>query len=174
MIRRHSPALECSRSAFKIRQIRRTKSGLSLLAVSAAATSLMTAPGPLHAQALNCDLYARNYADAHVSGDPTDLHIVDQAMEGAVAGGAWRGPSGARRGARAGAALGVLDTLGDYPAGWRGLYDLAYRLCRNSQSPVTHRPTTLGDPSHHPAPPRLRAPEPPLPAIPAVPQRPEN
>jgi len=135
---------------------------------------LAQAPGFALAQALDCDLYARNYADAHVAADPTDLHVVDRAMGGAVAGGAWRGPEGARRGAVAGGALGVLDTLGNYPAGWRGLYDLAYRLCRNSQSPVTHRPSTLGDPSHRPAPPRLRALEPPLPEMQIAPQRPEN
>jgi len=135
---------------------------------------VLTLPGPLQAQPLNCDAYARSYADAYVSGDSTDLSIVDRAMEGAVAGGAWKGRSGARRGAVAGGALGVLDSLGNTPAGWRGLYDLAYRLCRNSQSPATHRPSTLGDPSYRPVQPGLRAPEPALPALPAAPQRNNN
>ncbi|MCK7611269.1 hypothetical protein [Roseibium sediminicola] len=136
--------------------------------------SALTLPGPLLAQPVDCDAYARDYADAHVSGDPTDLKVVDRAMEGAVAGGAWRGQSGARRGAVAGGALGVLDTLGNDPAGWRGLYDLAYRLCRNSQSPAAHRPSTLGDPSYRPATQRPQRAVPPFPAPPAAPRQPDN
>lgn len=145
-----------------------------LQAIAACFAGLLSAQPILRAQPLDCDLYARNYADAHVSGDPTDLNIVDQAMDGAVVGGAWRGASGARRGAVAGGALGVLDTLGNDPAGWRGLYDLAYRLCSNSQSPVTHRPSTLGDPSYRSAPRRPEALEPPRPSLPLAPQKPDN
>ena len=129
---------------------------------------------PALAQPISCEAYARSYADAHVSGDPTDLHIVDQAMEGAVVGGAWRGPRGARRGAVAGGALGVLDTLGNDPAGWRGLYDLAYRLCRQSRSPATHRPDTLGDPSHRPMERYRPGLQPPAPARPPAPLEPDN
>ncbi len=130
--------------------------------------------GPLsaaNAQTVNCDAYAKSYADAHTSNDPTDVPIVDGGMRGAVAGGAWDGPSGARRGAVAGGALTVLDTLGNYPGGWQGLYDLAYNTCSNQQSPVNHRPTTLGDPSYRPAPSPQRRPVPPLPASPGIPFR---
>lgn len=136
--------------------------------------STVVVPDAVQAQPIDCDAYARAYADAHVSGGETDLGIVDGAMEGAVAGGAWRGPSGARRGAVVGGSLGVLDTLGNYPAGWRGLYDLAYRMCRNRHSPVTHRPSTLGDPSHRPALPQGRALEPPVPPAPLAPRKPDT
>ncbi|WP_209003846.1 hypothetical protein [Labrenzia sp. CE80] len=108
-----------------------------------------TLPIPLPAvpQGPNCDVYARAYADSYRgSGDPTG-DIVAGGMEGAVAGGAWRGPGGARRGARAGGALAVLDNLAAYPGGWQALYDMAYQICRNETSGVTHRPNTLGDPS---------------------------
>ncbi|MEO9526887.1 hypothetical protein [Roseibium sp.] len=136
--------------------------------------SILAMPAPLHAQAVDCDSYARAYANAHTSSDPTDLDIIDGAMEGAVAGGAWRGHSGARRGAAAGGALAVLDSLGNDPAGWRGLYDMAYRTCRNSQSPVTHRPSTLGDPSYRPARRPDQALEPPMPAVPRAPRKPDR
>jgi hypothetical protein len=135
--------------------------------------SVAVAPIPVLAQAVDCDAYARAYANAHVSADDTDLGIADSAMEGAVAGGAWKGRSGARRGAVAGGALEVLDTLGNTPAGWRGLYDLAYRMCRNRYSPVTHRPLTLGDPSHRPAVPQGRFLEPPVPPAPLAPRKPD-
>ncbi len=129
---------------------------------------------PAFAQFTDCDAYAKAYADAHINPDQSDLPIVDGAMEGAVAGGAWRGPGGARRGALTGGALAVLDNLGSTPAGWRGLYDLAYRLCRNAQSPVTHRPSTLGDPSYRPALPGSSRPEPLRPMEPLAPSRPNN
>ncbi|WP_269581798.1 hypothetical protein [Roseibium sp. Sym1] len=138
--------------------------------IFAAPLSALFMCGPLQAQPVDCAGYARAYADAHVSGDPADLDIVDPAMRGAVVGGAWRGPSGARRGAVAGGVLGVFDSLGNDPAGWRGLYDLAYRLCRNKQSPANHRPSTLGDPSYRPAPSPYR--EPLAPAAPAAPRKP--
>ncbi|MTI43767.1 hypothetical protein E1178_09105 [Roseibium hamelinense] len=54
---------------------------------------------------------------------------VQGGMAGAVVGGAWRGPSGARRGAEAGGALGVLNNLGSVPGGWQSLYDMAYQMC---------------------------------------------
>ena len=129
---------------------------------------------PATAQPVDCDAYARSYADAHVSSDPTDLAVVDRAMRGAVAGGAWEGPSGARRGATAGGALAVLGSLGNHPAGWRGLYDLAYRLCRNQQSTVTHRPTTLGDPSYRASPSPLRQAVPPKPERQIAPRHPNQ
>jgi len=104
-------------------------------------------PLPAVPQGPNCDGYARAYADSYRgNGDPTG-DIVAGGMEGAVAGGAWRGPGGARRGARAGGALAVLDNLAAYPGGWQALYDMAYQICRNETSGVTHRPSTLGDPS---------------------------
>ena len=112
---------------------------------------------------VDCETYARAYADAHVTGDPSDLSVVDGAMRGAVVGGGWRGPGGARRGAVAGGALSVLDSIGNYPGGWQGMYDLAYRLCRNGQSSVTHQPKTLGDPSYRPTPSPLQKTIPPLP-----------
>ncbi len=104
-------------------------------------------PLPAIPRTADCDAYATAYADSYRgSGDPTG-DIVDRAMGGAVAGGAWAGPGGARRGARAGGALAVLDNLAAYPGGWQALYDMAYQLCRNETSGVTHRPQTLGDPS---------------------------
>lgn len=112
---------------------------------------------------IDCESYARAYADAHTTGDPSDLTIVDGAMRGAVIGGGWRGPSGARRGALAGGALSVLDSIGNYPGGWQGMYDLAYRMCRNGQSGVTHRPKTLGDPTYRPRPSSPQELVPPLP-----------
>lgn len=125
-------------------------------------------------QGVDCASYARAYADAHVTSDPGDLSVADGGMRGAVIGGAWEGPGGARRGAAAGAALSVLDSLGNYPSGWRGLYDMAYRMCRNSQSSVTHRPTTLGDPSYRPAQPPFGSLEPPAPPLPTAPLPPSR
>lgn len=119
--------------------------------------------------AVDCETYARSYADAHVTGDPSGLSVADGGMRGAVAGGAWAGPGGAARGAVAGGALSVLDSLGDYPDGWRSLYDMAYGLCRNAQSPVNHRPTTLGDPSYRPSSQQRQERIPPLPARPRPP-----
>lgn len=88
----------------------------------------------------------------------------------------WRlgRPKWSTQGALTGGALAVLDNLGSTPAGWRGLYDLAYRLCRNAQSPVTHRPSTLGDPSYRPALPGSSRPEPLRPTGPLAPSRPNN
>jgi hypothetical protein len=113
-----------------------------------------------NAQPVNCDAYARSYANAHVNPDPADLNIYENGARGAVAGGIWDGPSGARRGAAIGGALSVLDNLGSYPAGWQSLYDLAYQRCANEQSGVTHRPTTLGDPNYYGRP-LIRGQEPP-------------
>ena len=133
---------------------------------------LLLAPGAVtaaEAQTVDCDAYARSYADAHVSNDPTGLSVADAGMRGAVAGGAWEGPSGAARGAVAGGALSVLNNIGNYSGGWQGMYDLAYNTCINQQSPVNHRPTTLGDPNYHPSPSPLRREVPPFPANPRVP-----
>ncbi|GAA0771126.1 hypothetical protein E1180_12110 [Roseibium denhamense] len=126
------------------------------------------------AQPIDCAAYATAYANQHIDPDPTDLPMVDNAMRGAVAGGAWAGESGARRGAIAGGALSVLDDLGSYPAGWRGLYDMAYRLCRQEQSPVTHRPSTLGDPSHMPGRAFDRHTAPAMPPLQLAPPRPNQ
>ncbi|MEP3047909.1 MAG: hypothetical protein ABJL55_19225 [Roseibium sp.] len=119
--------------------------------------------GPAAAQQQDCHAYATAYANSYVNPDPSDLAVVDNAMRGAVAGGAWQGPSGARRGAIVGGALSVLDDLGSYQGGWQGLYDMAYRQCRNSTSSVTRRPSTLGDPSYRSRPSPLVRPAPPLP-----------
>lgn len=127
--------------------LHRTMAG-SMLAVLLVGASL----GPVYAggELDTCETYARDYADAHSgSGDPNG-EIVDGAMRGAVAGGAWAGPSGARRGALAGGALGVLDNLGAYPGGWVALYDMAYQMCINQNSPANHRPRTLVDPTIRP------------------------
>ncbi|MEQ8375446.1 MAG: hypothetical protein RID22_20310 [Roseibium aggregatum] len=157
--------------AFTMHRVQLAKAGLLQAAIAASVACLTPEAS---AQTTNCDTYARAYADAHINPDQSDMPIVDGAMEGAVAGGAWEGPSGARRGALTGGALAVLDNLGSTPAGWRGLYDLAYRLCRNAQSPVTHRPSTLGDPSYRPALPGSGRPEPLRPAGPLAPSRPNN
>jgi len=127
------------------------------------------AVAPAGAQIVDCDAYARSYADAHVSSGPSDLSVADAGMRGAVAGGAWEGPSGAARGAVAGGALSVLNSIGNYSGGWQGMYDLAYNTCINQQSPVNHRPTTLGDPNYHPSPSPLRREVPPFPASPRIP-----
>ena len=121
----------------------------SALAILLAATSLML--GSVQSQAggsiSSCEDYARDYADAHAgSGDPTG-DMVDEGMRGAVAGGAWAGRSGARRGARAGAALSVLDNLGSTPQGWQSLYDMAYQMCVNENSPANYRPGPMGNPN---------------------------
>ena len=126
------------------------------------------------APAADCNAYATAYANAHVSTDPTDLPLVDETMRGAVAGGAWEGASGARRGAVVGGALSVLDSIGNTPAGWRGFYDMAYRACRNANSPVNHLPTTLGDPSHNPSRSPLLRPVPPLPQTQKPPMKSTN
>ncbi|MEP1930507.1 MAG: hypothetical protein ABJJ37_04435 [Roseibium sp.] len=118
---------------------------------------------PVTAQQQDCHAYAQDYANSYINPDRSDLAVVDNAMRGAVAGGAWQGPGGAQRGAIVGGSLSVLDNLGSYPGGWRGLYDMAYRQCRNATSSVTHRPKTLGDPSYRPYTSPLVRPAPPLP-----------
>ncbi len=118
----------------------------TLAAVTVACITPLTS---LQAQPYDCNAYARAYANAHTSPDPTDLELFERGARGAVAGGIWEGPSGAERGAAIGGALAVLDTLGNYPAGWHSLHDLAYRMCRNAQSGANHRPSTLGDPTYY-------------------------
>ncbi|MTH98979.1 hypothetical protein E1297_23525 [Roseibium sp. RKSG952] len=84
----------------------------------------------------NCVLYATDYANRYAgSGDPVG-DAVQGGMAGAVIGGAWRGPGGAVKGARAGAALATLDNLGSMPGGWQGLYDMAFQMCQQQTSPV--------------------------------------
>ncbi|GGB60162.1 hypothetical protein GCM10011316_35250 [Roseibium aquae] len=122
------------------------------------------------AQSIDCDAQARAYADSYLGRGNRDLDILDGAMGGAVAGGEWRGDSGARRGARAGAALEVLDNLATYPGGWQGLYDMAYQECMRRNSPVEHRPRSLGDPAYRP--PLARPAYPPVPARPPAPLEP--
>jgi hypothetical protein len=86
-----------------------------------------------------CDASARDFANAHAGrGRDMGTSIVEGAMNGTVAGGAWAGPSGAERGANAGAALGVLGTMAQDPRVWQALYDSAYRTC------LTQRYSTPG------------------------------
>ena len=87
---------------------------------------------PAAAQGLDmvCDASARDFANAHAGGGrDMGTSILEGAMSGTVAGGAWAGPSGAERGARAGGALGVLGTMAQDPRVWQALYDSAYRTC---------------------------------------------
>jgi hypothetical protein len=95
----------------------------------------------------DCDAYARDYANARVGSGDMVGDVVEGGMRGAVAGGQWRGPVGAKRGARVGGALGVMDNLGSLPGGWEALYDMAYQMCRNETSSANHQPSTLGNPS---------------------------
>lgn len=106
----------------------------ALFTVVSLAAGLMAASGALPAAAqgqdIACDASARDFANAHAGGgrDMTSS-ILEGAMNGTVAGGAWAGPSGAERGAHAGAALGVLGTMAQDPRIWQALYDSAYRTC---------------------------------------------
>jgi hypothetical protein len=138
------------------------------LSFGAVAIACLTSISEANAQPYNCTEYARAYANAHVDPGVPDLDLYERGARGAVAGGIWDGPGGARRGAAIGGALSVLDNLGNYPAGWRSLYDLAYRMCVNDQSGATHRPRTLGDPTYYGRP-LIRQQEPP-PALEPVPQ----
>lgn len=95
----------------------------------------------------DCDAYAREYANARMGSGDMVGDVVEGGMRGAVAGGQWRGPIGAERGARVGGALGVMDNLGSLPGGWEALYDMAYQMCRNETSSANHQPNTLGNPS---------------------------
>jgi len=95
---------------------------------------------PASAGAMDCHVYAADYANQYIgSGDPVG-DAVSGGMAGAVVGGAWAGRSGARRGAEAGGALGVLDNLGSYPGGWQALYDMAYQMCLQQTSRVNAAP----------------------------------
>ena len=85
--------------------------------------------GTAQAQTTDCVLYATDYANAHIgTGDPYG-DAVSGAMTGGAAGLALRGPNGVLRGAEAGAALGVMDSLAAVPGGWGALYDMAYQMC---------------------------------------------
>lgn len=97
-----------------------------------------------HGQSVDCDSYARDYANARTGNGDLVGDVVDGGMRGAVVGGAWAGPGGARRGARAGGALGVLDNLGSMPGGWEALYDMAYQICRNDSSGANVQSGTSG------------------------------
>ena len=140
-----------------------TQSGkfrLRSLAIMLAVTSVLlgTAQGHAGGSISSCEEYARDYADAHAgSGDPTG-DMVDEGMRGAVVGGAWAGRSGERRGARAGAALSVLDNMGSTPEGWQSLYDMAYQMCINENSPANYRPTRWAARMSRPAAPLRRPP----------------
>lgn len=125
------------------------KFSLRSLAMLLAATSVLLGTAQSHAggSISSCEEYARDYADAHAgSGDPTG-DMVDEGMRGAVVGGEWAGRSGARRGARAGAALSVLDNMGSTPQGWQSLYDMAYQMCINENSPANYQPDPMGSPN---------------------------
>ncbi|WP_186393807.1 MULTISPECIES: hypothetical protein [unclassified Pannonibacter] len=96
-------------------------------------------PAAAQGQDMTCDASARDFANAHAGGGrDMGTSILEGAMSGTVAGGAWAGPSGAERGARAGAALGVLGTMAQDPRVWQALYDSAYRTC------LTQRYSTPG------------------------------
>lgn len=87
-------------------------------------------PGtPAGAQPADCEAYAIDYANRFIGSGDMVGDAVEGGMKGAVVGGAWRGPSGAKRGAQAGGALGVLNNLGSDPRAWEGLYDMAYQMC---------------------------------------------
>ena len=88
------------------------------------------------ADGTDCVIYATDYANAHMGSGDVVGDAVSGGMAGAVVGGAWRGPSGAYRGARAGGALGVLDNMGSLPGGWQALYDMAYQMCQQQTSGV--------------------------------------
>lgn len=105
------------------------------LAVMAAPSPSLADSGP---EAGACDAQAAAYADRHAAGADLSQGAIAGGIDGAVVGGltgrrpgpdGWS-PHGARRGARAGAALGVLDALGTVdPADWQALYDRAYEAC---------------------------------------------
>jgi len=95
----------------------------------AALTVLAASSTPLPAQDIDCDTYAIDYANRFVGSGDMVGDAVEGGMKGAVVGGAWRGPSGAKRGARAGGALGVLNNIGSDPRAWEGFYDMAYQMC---------------------------------------------
>ncbi|WP_209017033.1 hypothetical protein [Roseibium aggregatum] len=86
------------------------------------------------AQDTDCVVYATDYANARMGSGDVVGDAVSGGMTGAVAGGAWAGPGGAIRGARAGGALGVLDNLGSMPGGWQALYDTAYQMCQQQSA----------------------------------------
>ncbi|MFN4169330.1 MAG: hypothetical protein ACK4HD_13565 [Pannonibacter phragmitetus] len=115
----------------------------ALFPVFCLAASLTAAGALLSAAAqgldMTCDASARDFANAHAGGGrDMGTSILEGAMSGTVAGGAWAGPSGAERGAHAGAALGVLGTMAQDPRVWQALYDSAYRTC------LTQRYSTPG------------------------------
>ncbi|MFN4124359.1 hypothetical protein [Pannonibacter indicus] len=106
----------------------------ALFPVFCLAASLTAAGALLPAAArgmdMACHASARDFANAHAGGRrDMGTSILEGAMSGTVAGGAWAGPSGAERGAHAGAALGVLGTMAQDPRVWQALYDSAYRTC---------------------------------------------
>lgn len=106
----------------------------AMFSVLGLAAALAAAAGALPAGAqgpdMACDASAREFANAHGGGGRDMMsNILEGAMNGTVAGGAWAGPSGAERGAHAGAALGVLGTMAQDPRVWQALYDSAYRTC---------------------------------------------
>ncbi len=124
-----------------------------LRAIAAVAVAFHVVPSlPAAAGGTDCVIYATDYANAHMGSGDMVGDAVSGGMEGAVAGGQWRGPSGAYRGARVGGALGVLDNLGSLPGGWQGLYDMAYQMCQQQTSGVNAAP-------YYP-PPGLVSPEP--------------
>lgn len=97
-----------------------------------------------YGQSVDCDAYARDYANARTGSGDLLGDVIDGGMRGAVAGGEWAGPGGARRGARTGGALGVLDNLGSMPGGWDALYNMAYQVCQNDSSGAKVQSGTSG------------------------------
>lgn len=136
---------------------------------------------PAAAQGLDmaCDASAREFANAHAGGGRDMMSsILEGAMNGTVAGGAWAGPSGAERGAHAGAALGVLGTMAQNPRIWQALYDSAYRTCLTQRysSPAYGVPAyglpSYGAPSYVAPAQGVQMPSPPQQALPQQPPAP--
>ncbi|WP_430512733.1 hypothetical protein [Pannonibacter phragmitetus] len=121
---------------------------LGLAAALAAAGTVL--PAGAQGQDMACDASAREFANAHGGGRRDMMsNILEGAMNGTVAGGAWAGPSGAERGAHAGAALGVLGTMAQDPRVWQALYDSAYRTCVSQRySTPAYGTPTYGLPSY--------------------------
>lgn len=116
-------------AAFPVRRLRSLGAAVHCIIILMAVTAA-------RADGTDCVVYATDYANSHMGSGDVVGDAVDGGMTGAVAGGAWRGPSGAVRGARAGGALGVLDNLGSMPGGWQALYDTAYQMCAQQTSGI--------------------------------------
>jgi hypothetical protein len=100
---------------------------------------------PSKADGTDCVVYATDYANGHVGSGDMVGDAVSGGMTGAVVGGQWNPlTGGAARGARTGAALGVLNNLGSVPQGWQALYDMAYQICTQQNSGASAAPYGAG------------------------------